>query len=221
MSRTTTSSAQATAAIVAAGQLHARDLDELDRATRVIAADGGAAVLEAAGRRPDVVVGDLDSVAPDVIVRAGEQGVAVERHPVDKDASDTELALRHAASTGARQVVILAATGGERLDHALANVLLLASRAHAGLDLRIVAGDDTVRLVRGGERVTLGPPGGIVSLLPIGDAHGITTDGLRWPLSDGTLPAGSTLGLSNEVIGRPASVSVGEGALLVVERAIR
>jgi thiamine pyrophosphokinase len=73
--------------------------------------------------------------------------------------------------------------------------------------------------VRAGERLSIeARPGALVSLLPIGgDAEGVTTSGLRYPLRDEGLPLGSTRGLSNEVVDDDASVQLRAGTLLVVE----
>jgi len=207
------------AVVVASGDLADADLRELADADVVVAADGGAAVLQPAGHPIDLLVGDLDSATPALVARLEAAGTRVERHPIDKGASDTELALRAAIEAGATEVVVLAATGGERLDHELANVLLLADPALAAVDVRLLRGDTVVRVVRGGESLAIDvPPGGIVSLLPIGgDAAGVSTAGLRWALDRATLRVGPTRGLSNRVIGRPAAVRIERGTLLVIE----
>ena len=150
--------------------------------------------------------------------RPGLGSIAI---PVDKDASDTELAVRAAIEDGADRVDLLGATGGDRLDHELANLMLLADPAFAGIELRAIAGSTTVRAVRGGERLVLeGGAGDLVTLLPIaGDADGVTTTGLRWPLEKATLHMGRSRGLSNVVVGPDASVTLTDGVLLVVETA--
>jgi thiamine pyrophosphokinase len=205
--------------IVAGGELDPGDADRLDGADLVIAADGGASALDALGRRPDRLVGDLDSVDPALVVRLEGDGVPVDRYPRDKDASDTELALAAAIAAGATELVLLGAIGGARLDHELANLLLVADPDHASRDLRAVRGGTTVRAVHGGRHLELvGTAGDLVTLLPLGEgAHGVTTGGLRWALSDATLTLGGSRGLSNVVDSAPASVSLERGTLLVVE----
>ena len=205
--------------VVAAGDLTPSDLDQLADATLVIAADGGAASLAAAGCRIDRLVGDLDSVDPAVVERLAAAGTSVERHPTDKEASDTELAVRAAIAAGVTSLVVLGATGGDRLDHELANLLLLADPALGGVDAVAIHGGTTIRVVRPGERRELGGRiGDLVTLLPIGgDAGEVTTGGLRWPLEGATLHIGGSRGLSNEVVIPPPWVTVGNGMLLVVE----
>jgi thiamine pyrophosphokinase len=205
--------------VVASGELDVSDAAWLDDADLVIAADGGAASLDRLGRTPDVLVGDLDSIDPTLVARLAVAGTTVERHPVDKEASDTELAVELAIGAGARSVVVLGAMGGSRLDHELANLLLLADPALAGHDVRAVRGSTLVRAVHDGERLELnGSPGELVTLLPVGgDALGVTTEGLRWPLTRARLRMGRSRGLSNEVVASPTSVRITNGTLLVVE----
>ena len=209
--------------VVASGELAESDAAWLNDADLVIAADGGAGSLDRIGRAPDVLVGDLDSVDPRLVARLAAAGTTVERHPIDKEASDTELAVEMAIGAGAGAVVLLGAVGGERLDHELANVMLLADPALAGHDVRAVRGSTQVRAVNGGERLDLeGSSGDLVTLLPTGgDATGVTTVGLRWPLDGATLALGRSRGLSNEVVDSPASVRVAHGTLLVIETASR
>jgi thiamine pyrophosphokinase len=206
------------AVLVASGDSLAADVRWLDDAQLVVAVDGGAAWLESIGRTPDLLVGDLDSVDPQLVGRLEAESVPVERHPTAKDSSDCELALAAARTRGADEITVLGAIGGQRLDHELANVLLPAA-SHAGEQLQIVRGGTRVRaLQHSGELAIDAAVGTLVSLLPIGgDAEGVSTDGLRYPLLDEPLHLGSTRGLSNEVDSRPASVRLRQGTLLVIE----
>jgi thiamine pyrophosphokinase len=205
--------------VVASGAMAAEDVRWLDAADLVIAADGGSALLGGLGRQPDRLVGDLDSTDPELVARLTADGVLVQRHPSDKEATDTELAIRAAIDAGATELVILGALGGPRFDHELANVLLLTDPQLDRVAVRIVHGPTSVRLLREGLTLTLeGGTGSLVSLLPIGgDVHGVRTGGLRWPLADATLRLGASRGISNEITTTPASVSLERGLLAVVE----
>jgi thiamine pyrophosphokinase len=207
------------AIVVAGGDAAPDDAAQLAGADLVIAADSGAAWLATAGVRPDVLIGDMDSVEPAVLDRLAADGVTIERHPSDKDASDVELAVERAVGAGADEVVVLGALGGERLDHQVANLLLLADPGWRGRRLRIVRGGTTVRALPGGDRLTLvGAEGDLVTLLSVdGDAVGVRTHGLRFPLDGETLRLGRSRGLSNSVEQAPASVSLERGTLLVIE----
>ena len=207
------------AIVVAGGDAVATDAALLSGADVVIAADSGAHWLDAWGHLPDLVIGDMDSIDPALLERLVAKGIEVERHPTDKDASDVELAVSRAVADGADQVVILGAIGGERLDHQLANLLLLVDRGWVGIDLRAIRAGTSVRALRAGARLELdGVVGGLVSLLPIeGDATGVRTVGLRYRLDGEILQSGRSRGLSNQIEKAPASVSLEGGALLIIE----
>ena len=209
--------------MVASGDLEPSDVGWLDGADLVVAADGGAGSLDRMGAAPDVLIGDLDSVDASLVARLAAAGTRVEPRPVDKDASDTELAVEVAVEAGAGTIVMLGALGGGRLDHELANVLLLADPSLAGRDVRLVRGGTCIRLVRAGGQLDLAASSGdLVTLLPVGgDVSGVTTDGLRWPLRDAVLRMGRSRGLSNEVVAAPARVRIADGTLLVIESASR
>jgi thiamine pyrophosphokinase len=195
----------------------------------VIGADAGALLAAPLGLRLDLIVGDADSLGERRLAEFAAAGVPIERSPTDKDASDTELALVAAADRGATEVVVLGAFGG-RIDHALANVWILAHPALAGRTAALLDGRSRVRLLSAGDpgtpaaRVVLelsGRAGDLVTLLPFdGPALGVTTGGLRWSLVDATLPAGFSRGLSNEVLAGShgaARVELAGGRLLIIE----
>jgi thiamine pyrophosphokinase len=148
---------------------------------------------------------------------AERRGVTVERHPVDKDAIDTELAVDAALARGFEHIVIVGSASG-RLDQLLAGTLLLGTPRLFALRVEAWIGDAYVTLVRAEERVAVQRPvGTTISLLPLaGDAVGVTTTGLRFPLVDETLPAATTRGVSNVFATTTATVFVRTGLLLVV-----
>jgi thiamine pyrophosphokinase len=207
------------AIVVAGGEAAPEDAAQLLDADIVIAADSGAGWLAARQVRPDVVIGDMDSVAPELLARLAADGVAIERHPLDKDASDAELAVERAVRAGADDVVILGALAGERLDHELANLLLVGDPGWRDTRIQLVRGGTVVRALHGGRSLAIdGGEGDLVTLLSIdGDATGVRTGGLRYPLEGETLRLGRSRGLSNVVEHPPASVSLERGTLLVIE----
>ncbi len=185
-------------------------------ADAVIAADSGLESAAPLGLAVDLVVGDFDSVDPAVLAAAEAAGVAIERHPVGKDATDLELALDAAARIGARRVVVVGGTGG-RVDHLVANLLLLAVPAHAGIAIELLARDARAVAVTRGTAELHGRCGALVTLLALGGpARGVTTTGLRYPLHGETLEPASTRGVSNEIVTEPASVEVADGTVLAI-----
>jgi thiamine pyrophosphokinase len=191
-------------------------LDELDRSAFVIAADSGLDHALALGFTADVVVGDLDSVTPDALMRARATGADVEPHPAEKDETDLELALRRAVALGVERVTVVGGGGG-RHDHLLANALVLAHADYAGIAVDALVGTARLTVIRGRAELH-GAPGSFLSLLPLGGpARGIRTEGLRYPLRDETLAPGTTRGVSNEFLTTDAVVSVTDGVLLAVQ----
>jgi thiamine pyrophosphokinase len=188
-----------------------------DRPSLVVAADSGLAAAEHLGLSVDVVVGDMDSVDPDALRRAESLGVAVERHPEDKDKTDLELALDVAVAKGGASAgyVVVTSVGG-RLDHGLANLLLLGSPPYAHVAIDAFVDDWHVTVVRHRARLRA-RPGGLVTLLPVGgDAHGVVTEHLRYPLRRETLGVGTTRGVSNVAERDEVGVSLEDGVLLVL-----
>ena len=214
-------SSASTALVFAGGDRPTRDaLLDLPAAALVIAADSGVEHALALGVRVDLVIGDLDSADPRAVDEAAAAGAEVDRHPVAKDATDLELALLAARDRGADDVVVVGGHGG-RLDHFLANALLLASPSLATLRVRARMGDAEITVVR--DRVELtGHRGKLCSLLPVGGpAHGVLTEGLRYPLRHETLHPGSTRGVSNEFLATAATVTLDTGVLLAIVPHVR
>lgn len=181
----------------------------------VIAADSGLDSALELGLEPTFAIGDFDSASPGAIAAAEASGVRFERHPAEKDATDLELALDLALALAPRRILVVAARGG-RLDHDLANKLLLTSDRYASAEVDALVGDALVHVVRG-KRTFEGEQGEILTLLAVnGPAVGVTTDGLAYPLRGETLEPGSSRGVSNVFEGRTARVTVEGGVLLAI-----
>jgi len=183
----------------------------------LIAADGGARHALALGCRLDAVVGDLDSLEPNLVNALAKAGVTISRYPVAKDQTDLELAIEFALDQGATEVVLMGAVG-DRLDQTLANLLILAQREWPAR-LTLVERNQMAQLVSPGQLVTLqAQVGDTVSILPLSDVvTGITYTGMRYPLQDATLHFGSTRGISNEVSAIPATISIATGRILLIQ----
>ncbi len=193
-------------------------------ADRVIAADYGAHHVLAWGWPLHLLIGDLDSLPAADLEAIRAMGIPMVTAPAAKDETDLELALMHALDGGARELVICAALGG-RADHMLANVLLLARPELADASAAIVEAGQTVRLLRGGvsaagetaHLTVVGAAGDLLTLLPLaGDARGVTTAGLLYPLSDEPLLFGRARGISNVLSASVAQIWLREGLLLVI-----
>lgn len=187
----------------------------------IVAADGGARAAAHFGYQPDRVIGDLDSLTTLEVEELTAHGVEIERHPAAKDETDLELALLYCAGQGYHWLRIIGGLG-DRFDQTLANVYLLALPALAGLDVALVAGRQSLFLLRPGSHRLIGEAGDTVSLMPLGGAvTGIVTEGLEYPLHDETLYFGPARGVSNVMLTSEAQISSQEGTLLIVHTAGR
>lgn len=189
--------------------------DQLPEVDLTIAADGGAANARRLGLQPSIVIGDMDSIDATDREELEAAGLEFITHPAEKDATDLELATRYAVEEGAQTITIVGALGG-RPDQTLANVLLLARPFLDDIEVHVLGAGWEGFYVRGA--VTFrGRAGDVVSLLPLTpEVAGVTTTGLYWALNDDSLLFGSTLGVSNEMLGEQAQVSIREGVLLVI-----
>lgn len=208
-----------------------RDIDRWLRAgDLLLCADGGARAALALALSPHHVIGDFDSLADAELDELQRRGATLHRHPTHKDETDLELALLMAVSLpspigrGAggegREIVVLGAMGG-RIDHELANMLLLAMPALKGARVLLAHGNERLFLIDARDGKTTaqlhGNAGDLVSLLPFnGDALGITTAGLEYPLRDESLFVGPARGVSNVMLADEASVTLRAGMLLCV-----
>jgi thiamine pyrophosphokinase len=182
----------------------------------VVAADGGARFLTAAGIVPDVLVGDFDSLDERAVDDAARAGAEVVRHPVRKDQTDGELAADEALRRGAGELVLAGALGA--LDHVLGHLALLSAVERRGVAARLVAPHLTVRVLvaPAAARLDAGP-GTRVSLAALAGDAVVTLAGLEYPLSRGVLPAAACLGLGNAVAaGAAGAVTVHEGRVAVL-----
>jgi len=180
----------------------------------VIAADGGARFLLEHGIRPDVVVGDFDSLPAAAVERLEAAGVELVRHPVRKDRTDGEMAADEALRRGAGELVLAGALGA--LDHTLGHLAVLRSLAARGVAARLAAPRLTVRVFAAPAETRLDAPAGTrVSLVPLhGDAL-VTLEGFDYPLRRGVLPQEACLGLGNAVVAA-ARILVHEGVVAVL-----
>lgn len=183
----------------------------------MVAADGGLDHALAAGLAPDVLVGDLDSVSADALAWA-HANAAVDTHPVDKAATDTELAIARALTVNPSRLILMAGAG-DRFDHTVAALGALGAPALDHLD-EVTAwwGADRLSIATPDRPVTLAAPAGATfSVLAMhGPASGVTIAGARWPLDDIELPPLVGWGVSNEVLDPPVRVAVGDGVLTVI-----
>ncbi|MCJ7433414.1 MAG: thiamine diphosphokinase [Anaerolineales bacterium] len=181
----------------------------------LIAADGGTRHALALGLKPDLIVGDLDSITEDERQKMESDGVKIAKHSRDKNETDLELAIQYALELKPEQIIIVAALGG-RLDQTLANLALISDERLTQLDVRLDDGVEEAFFCRDQVRVQ-GGSGDVVSLIPWQGAVAVVrTENLKWPLHNEMLYPEKSRGVSNEMTSDIASIEIKSGLLLVV-----
>lgn len=202
-----------TCALVGSSQFNAAHFQELDAAgvfDYVIAVDGGFASLEAIGRKPDMALGDFDSLG------YVPKGLRVAQFSSHKDKSDMELALDRARSMRYDEVYVYGGLG-RRLDHTLANLQLFALYSEKGLFVTAVDEDTSVVFITGPDTFEMpAVEAGTVSVFSMSDrAEGVFERGLAYELDDAVLTNRTSLGLSNELIGEAVMIGVEKGTIAI------
>lgn len=191
------------------------DINRLKAADYIICADGGGRFATQLGLKPNLLVGDFDTLTPQELQSFISAGVEIIRYPSNKDYTDTHLALLKALELGFGKIDIFAALGG-RLDHEMANIMLLALPEAKEALIRILDDKQEVSLVR--DRIHIqGKIGQTVSLLPlVAEVKGIKIQGLHYQVPQGILQMGVPIGISNYFCAEQAVIEIEEGLLLVV-----
>ncbi|MGE5541850.1 MAG: thiamine diphosphokinase [Bacillota bacterium] len=183
----------------------------------VVAADSGASLASLLGLRPDVVVGDMDSLDDADRQALLDSGCRFEVHPVEKDETDAHLGMEWAHRAGFGEIVVVCHASG-RLDHMLGAIWAACRYVEAGAAIYFVDEGFEAALVHGPARVDITASAGLtVSVIPVsGRAEGITETGMKYPLKRESLGLGESRGISNLTTGPRARVTVESGFLLVM-----
>ncbi|MDR2861101.1 MAG: thiamine diphosphokinase [Syntrophobacterales bacterium] len=181
----------------------------------IVCADSGVLHALAENLIPHTVIGDMDSLPAEILRDLENTPCQILRYPCRKDKTDTELALRYAWEQNPDEIEIYGALGG-RLDHALANISLLAASAQRGITTTIIEEHTEVFLVTSQTEIR-GHAGDIVSLFPVTpEVTGITLEGFSYPLQNARMEIGQPYGISNVLTQDAGIVSIAAGYLLVI-----
>lgn len=183
----------------------------------IICVNGGTGHAIALGLKPDLLIGDLDSLKSahkQIMKKAGLQTI---RHPSEKDASDLELALDHALGMNPDHILIIGALGGKRVDHTYSNLMLLYKPLCSNIFARIIDESQEIMLINN-ELVIEGNKGDYLSLFTLTpETSGINTEGLKFSLRNESLDFASTRGLSNVFKDSNVKVTIKSGLLLAIK----
>lgn len=190
--------------------------EEMRDCNILISADSGANILYKYGIKPNVMLGDFDSIDKKILKYYENENVTIEKFPAEKDFTDSYGALEKAVELGAKEIGFLGCTGS-RIDHMLGNIGLLLTCLQLGVKCYIRDENNLIRLVD--KPITI-EKGGYTYFSLIGYGGGgksITIKGAKYPLKDYNLKLGESLGVSNEIVEDKATISFKEGLLLVIQ----
>lgn len=174
----------------------------------IICADGGLNYLDSLSAKPNLIVGDFDSV--DINLLEKYKNVTTKKYPTEKNYTDTEIAIEEAIACGYSEITIFGATG-TRLDHTIANILLIERYLKSNVSIRIVDNNNYISILN--KDITVDKKEGyFLSIIPISEyIDGITLKGVKYPLLDVRVDKGSTLCISNEITADKAEILINKG----------
>ncbi|MFE4709469.1 MULTISPECIES: thiamine diphosphokinase [unclassified Paenibacillus] len=203
--------------IWAGGELSPEHLNVLDEEDFIIGADRGALFLINHGITPDLAVGDFDSVSPEALqdIRNRSREI-ITCDAIDKDLTDSELALDLALNRSPSSILMLGVTGS-RIDHMLASIQMMTLAMQRQVSCSIMDSHNYLTLT-GSQALVEDRGFTYVSLLPLTpEVTGITLEGFQYPLSNATLKLGQSLGVSNRLLAASGTVSIESGLLLIIQ----
>ncbi len=186
---------------------------------KVIAVDGGLEAAKELEVIPDVIVGDFDTVHPEILAYYRKmEHIIWEVHQPEKDDTDTELAIKRALAMNCSNITMLGATGG-RLDHMIGNIHLLFPCLQKGVYAEIVDTQNRLYLIDGNHTFHKDTIWGkYISFLPLTEeVTGITLKGFKYPLADCDISIGTSLCISNELVEEEGIITFTDGVLITVE----
>lgn len=212
--------------IFAGGMIQNEWIEEYARthqADRIIAVDGGLAAVDFLKLRPTHIVGDFDTVEPELLEKYQSDGrIQIRSFRPEKDLTDSQIAVELALELNSTQIVLFGATGS-RLDHVLGNLHLLAMAEQRGVSCELLDKNNRISLLDAGKEHPVSKRtqyGRYISLIPFTDrVEGITLKGFHYPLTDFTMTRfeNPTLGISNELAEETGSIRLSDGILVCVE----
>ena len=180
----------------------------------VLGADRGACYAKTLNVTLDAVIGDLDSLSDSARQSIGNTEFI--SYPTGKNETDLELTLLYAKEKGAERIIIIGAMGG-RMDMTIGNILLITNKNFSSCRVEVWHGEQTGWVIKPPGEDISGHPRDTLSLIPLsGNALGITTEGLEYPLKDAGLAFGSVRGISNLMNKSSAHINLSDGLLLAI-----
>ena len=182
----------------------------------IIGVDKGAQYLYNIDLRPNVIVGDFDSIDSKVMdVLMGDPEIEIDRFISEKDETDTHLAMIKAIELGSICIDVFGGIG-TRLDHTLGNIQILMIPLENNIECRLINKNNIISLINK-DTTIMRNNYKYISLIPFtNEVSGITTTGLKYPLNGYTMKQGISIGISNEFIHEQANISIRQGILIAI-----
>ena len=175
----------------------------------IVAADGGANLARKLHIKPDVILGDLDSILPSTKKFFKTVPLLFIEH---QNSTDLEKAIEFCIRRGSRSIDIVGAIG-DRIDHSSGSLGSFKKYGHR-VDLKLFDSVATISMIQK-EMHFRARPGEVLSLIPLDRCEGVTTKNLKYPLTNGRLELGVREGIHNEATSKPVSIRVKRGTLLL------
>ena len=205
------------AVIISNGNFEGVDIHTFsNRANMTICADGGAKHIINSGVVPDVIVGDMDSIDKNILKAYEDMHIEICMHPVKKDKTDTELAVDYAISHGATDITLLGATG-TRLDHTLANIMLLYKLLKRNIIAKIIDSHNEISIIDKSGQIEKGIYQ-YVSIIPLTtNENKVTLKGFEYETYEEHFKLGSSYGVSNRLVNDNGEVYIEDGLFIVIK----
>lgn len=202
--------------IISSGTI--KNYNRLELAVRdsdfIICADGGMDHLLKINKRPDLVLGDLDSISESSLRYIKDNNITVEKYSSIKDTTDTGLAMEYLIDNGFKKITLMGVTG-TRQDHTMANILLLNTLHNKGIRGKIIDDNNTIQLIDDYLEIQY-LKDSYISIIPITeDGIVISLSGFFYNLNKEVIRFGSTYGISNKIIDSQGIIKIHNGKALV------
>ena len=204
--------------IISNGEVKNREffMKLIKKSDYIIAVNGGSKHAKNFGLIPDLIIGDLDSISKEDYVYFQSKGSTFLRYDPIKDKTDVHLAIEHVMKSEFKEILLICVFG-DRIDHIIANIFLLLKVVEAGIKIKIIDEFNEIVLIQNFGKIK-GNIGDTVSLIPLTETvTGIQLTGLKYIPKDGKLKMNDTLGISNILTKKVATIQINNGKLLVIK----
>ena len=204
--------------IISNGEVKNREffMKLIKKSDYIIAVNGGSKHAKSFGLIPDLIIGDFDSISKEDYVYFQSKGSTFLRYDPIKDKTDVHLAIEHVMKSEFKEILLICVFG-DRIDHIIANIFLLLKVVEARIKIKIIDEFNEIILIQNFGKIK-GNIGDTVSLIPLTETvTGIQLTGLKYIPKDGRLKMNDTLGISNILTKKVATIQINNGKLLVIK----